>query len=183
MLQSIFLFSVGLLLLVVGGGWLSAGAAGLARRLHIPDVVAAIVVSIGTAFPVVMLSSAAAVMSKSAIAYGSVVGSLICSTALIAGISALRNPGPVQVKSLRTPAIIFFCAAALYCITAYLLREFPRWVGLVMVGIFVVFIIFNRRYDLTLPDTVSAGRNGISRTLPVELLLLGGRRLTRGRRH
>lgn len=174
MLQSIFLFSVGLLLLVVGGGWLSAGAAGLARRLHIPDVVAAIVVSIGTAFPVVMLSSAAAVMSKSAIAYGSVVGSLICSTALIAGISALRNPGPVQVKSLRTPAIIFFCAAALYCITAYLLREFPRWVGLVMVGIFMIIVILNRRYNLTLPDTEAVGRNGIPRTLPLELLLLGG---------
>lgn len=173
MIQSIFLLSVGLLLLVVGGGWLVVGAEGLARRLHLPDMATAIVVSIGTAYPVVMLSSAAAVLGKSAIAYGSVVGSLICSTALMAGISALWNPGSVQVKSLKTPAIFFFIAAALYCITAYLLREFPRWLGLAMVGIFVVFVILSRRYDLTLPDTAAVGRSGIPRTRPAELLLLG----------
>ena len=174
MSQSIFLFSMGLLLLVVGGRCLVVGAEGLARRLHLPDTATTIVAFIGTAYPVVILSSTAAVLGKSAIAYSSVVGSLICCITLITSICALWKPGSVQVKSMKMPAIFFFSSVALYCTTAYLLREFPRWVGLVMVGIFVVFVILSQRFDLTLPDTVAAGQRGIPRTLPAELLLLGG---------
>ena len=108
MSQSIFLFSMGLLLLVVGGRCLVVGAEGLARRLHLPDTATTIVASIGTAYPVVMLSSTAAVLGKSAIAYSSVVGSLICCITLIASICALWKPGPVQVNSIKMPAIFFF---------------------------------------------------------------------------
>ena len=56
-LQAILLFAVGLLLLIKAGDWFVDGAAGLAWRVHIPDIlIGATVVSIGTSLPEVIAS-------------------------------------------------------------------------------------------------------------------------------
>ena len=128
MLISVLLFAVGLILLIKGGDWFVDGATGIAKRFNLPDiVVGATVVSIGTTLPEVMVSTTGALAGSGAMAYGNAIGSIICNTALIAAISITCNPGPVNVKSMKTPAIFFFASAALYCLAAYLLGEFPRW--------------------------------------------------------
>ena len=88
-------------------------------------------------------------------AYGNAIGSIICNTALIAAISITCNPGPVNVKSMKTPVIFFFCSAALYCVASYLLGEFPRWMGFVMLGIFVVYTVMTVRNGLKNPDAAA----------------------------
>ena len=156
MLQSVFLFAVGLVLLIKGGDWFVDGATGLARRFRLPDiVVGATVVSIGTTLPEVMVSTAGALAGSGAMAYGNAIGSIICNTALIAAISITCNPGPVNVKSMKTPAIFFFCSAALYCVASYFLGEFPRWMGFVMLSIFVVYMILTVRNGLKNPDSAT----------------------------
>ena len=155
MIQSVLLFAVGLLLLIKGGDWFVDGATGLARRFHLPDIiVGATVVSIGTTLPEVMVSATGAMLGQGAMAYGNAIGSIICNTALIAAISVAFNPGPVNVKSMKMPVIFFFSSAALYCVAAYLLGEFPRWMGLVMLVIFVIYLILNVRQGLKHPDEV-----------------------------
>ena len=154
MLVSILLFAVGLVLLIKGGDWFVDGATGIAKRFHLPDiVVGATVVSIGTTLPEVMVSTTGAIAGSGAMAYGNAIGSIICNTALIAAISITCNPGPVNVKSMRTPAIFFFMSAALYCLAAYLLGEFPRWMGFVMLAIFVCYMLLTVRNGLKNPDT------------------------------
>ena len=156
MLVSVLLFAVGLVLLIKGGDWFVDGATGIAKRFNLPDiVVGATVVSIGTTLPEVMVSTTGALAGSGAMAYGNAIGSIICNTALIAAISITCNPGPVNVKSMRTPAIFFFMSAALYCLAAYLLGEFPRWMGFVMLAIFVVYMLMTVRNGLKNPDTVS----------------------------
>ena len=156
MLKSVLLFAVGLVLLIKGGDWFVDGATGIAKRFNLPDiVVGATVVSIGTTLPEVMGSTTGALAGSGAMAYGNAIGSIICNTALIAAISITCNPGPVNVKSMRTPAIFFFMSAALYCLAAYLLGEFPRWMGFVMLSIFVCYMVMTVRNGLRNPDTAS----------------------------
>ena len=146
MIVSVLLFAVGFLLLIKGGDWFVDGATGLAHRFHLPDIiVGATVVSIGTTLPEVMVSATGAMLGQGAMAYGNAIGSIICNTALIAGISVAFNPGPANAKTMKMPVIFFFSSAALYCVAAYLLGYFPRWMGLVMLAIFVVYLILNVR--------------------------------------
>ena len=153
MVKSLLLFAVGLVLLIKGGDWFVDGATGIAKRFHLPDiVVGATVVSIGTTLPEVMVSTTGALAGSGAMAYGNAIGSIICNTALIAAISITCNPGPVNVKSMKTPVIFFFCSAALYCFASYVLGEFPRWMGFVMLGIFVVYTLLTVRNGLRNPD-------------------------------
>lgn len=154
MLISVLLFAVGLVLLIKGGDWFVDGATGIARRFRLPDiVVGATVVSIGTTLPEVMVSTTGALAGSGAMAYGNAIGSIICNTALIAAISIVCNPGPVNVKSMKTPAIFFFASVAIYCIAAYALGTFPRWMGFVMLGVFVVYMLLTVRNGLKNPDT------------------------------
>ena len=156
MLISVALFAVGLVLLIKGGAWFVDGATGIAKRFNLPDiVVGATVVSIGTTLPEVMVSTTGALAGSGAMAYGNAIGSIICNTALIAAISITCNPGPVNVKSMKTPVIFFFCSAALYCVASYFLGEFPRWMGFVMLAIFVVYTILTVRNGLKNPDAAA----------------------------
>lgn len=155
MLISVLLFAFGLLLLIKGGDWFVDGATGIARRFHLPDIiVGATVVSIGTTLPEVMVSATGALQGQGAMAYGNAIGSIICNTALIAAISVACNPGPVNVKTMKMPVIFFFGSAALYCVAAYLLGTFPRWLGIVMLMIFVSYLVINVRQGLKNPDAM-----------------------------
>ena len=176
MLISVLLFAVGLVLLIKGGDWFVDGATGIATRFHLPDiVVGATVVSIGTTLPEVMVSATGALQGQGAMAYGNAIGSIICNTALIAAISVACNPGPVNVKTMKMPVIFFFCSAALYCLAAYILGEFPRWMGIVMLCIFIAYTLLNVRNGLKNPDAGSDEEESTSekpKQLWQELLLL-----------
>lgn len=153
---SVLLFAVGLVLLIKGGDWFVDGATGIATRFHLPDiVVGATVVSIGTTLPEVMVSATGVLQGQGAMAYGNAIGSIICNTALIAAISVACNPGPVNVKTMRMPVFFFFGSALLYCIAAYVLGEFPRWMGFLLLAIFVIYTILNVRNGLKNPNPPS----------------------------
>ena len=175
MLISVLLFAVGLVLLIKGGDWFVDGATGIAKRFNLPDiVVGATVVSIGTTLPEVMVSTTGALAGSGAMAYGNAIGSIICNTALIAAISIMVNPGPVNVKSMKTPAIFFFASAALYCVASYVLGEFPRWMGFVMLGIFVVYTILTVRNGLKNPDAAAEEEEEESSGMPwIGLIIVG----------
>ena len=174
MLVSILLFAVGLVLLIKGGDWFVDGATGIARRFNLPDiVVGATVVSIGTTLPEVMVSTTGALSGSAAMAYGNAIGSIICNTSLIAAISIVVNPGPINVKSMKMPVIFFFCSSALYCVASYFLGEFPRWMGFAMLAIFVVYTILTVRNGLKNPDSMEEEEEESKpRALWQELLLL-----------
>ncbi len=153
MLTNILLFVVGLVLLIKGGDWFVDGATCVARRFRLPDIiVGATVVSIGTTLPEVMVSATGALQGQGAIAYGNAIGSIICNTALIAAISVAWNPGPVNTKTMKIPVIFFFVSTLVYCFSSYVLGEFPRWIGVVLLVIFVLYMIINVRNGLKNPD-------------------------------
>lgn len=175
MFISVLFFALGLVLLIKGGDWFVDGATGIARRFRLPDIiVGATVVSIGTTLPEVMVSTTGALLGQGAMAYGNAIGSIICNTALIAAISVTCNPGPVNVKTMKMPVLFFFTSAAVYCLAAYWLGTFPRWLGIIMLAIFVVYLIANVRQGLRYPEETAeeAESAKASRSLAMELVLL-----------
>lgn len=173
MLINVLFFIVGLVLLIKGGDWFVDGATGVARRFHLPDIiVGATVVSIGTTLPEVMVSTTGALQGQGAMAYGNAIGSIICNTSLIAAISVACNPGPISTKTMKMPVIFFFAASAVYCFAAYVLGEFPQWLGFVMLGLFVLYMILNVRHGIKHPDEVEVEEEGKERAFWLELILL-----------
>ena len=175
MFISVLFFALGLVLLIKGGDWFVDGATGIARRFRLPDIiVGATVVSIGTTLPEVMVSTTGALLGQGAMAYGNAIGSIICNTALIAAISVTCNPGPVNVKTMKMPVFFFFTSAAVYCLAAYWLGTFPRWLGIIMLAIFVVYLIANVRQGLRYPEETAeeAESAAAPRSLAMELVLL-----------
>ncbi len=144
MLIPVLLFAVGLVCLIKGGDWFVDGPTALARRFHLPELlIGATVVSIGTTLPEVMVSSMSAFSGHGEIAYGNAIGSIICNTALIAAITIAVRPGPVDPKTLRFPVGFFFASAAVYCVAAYVMGQFTRPLGILMLGLFVAYMIVN----------------------------------------
>ena len=177
MLPHILWFAFGLVLLIKGGDWFVDGAADLARRFRVPDIlIGATVVSIGTTLPEVMVSATSAAQGQGAMAYGNAVGSVICNTALISALTVAIRPSSVDRKSLLTPVAFFFGAAAIYSAVAYTGGNFTRPVGLVLLALFVIYMVVAVRQALTSGSKASeeAGAEEDGELMPVwkELLLL-----------
>lgn len=144
MIKEVILFAVGLVLLIKGGDWFVDGAAGLAKRFHIPEIlIGATVVSIGTTLPEVMVSSIAAAEGSGDIAYGNAIGSVICNTALIAAITVAIKPGEIDKKSLKLPVAFFYVSAAVYLAISYYFKTFSRLVGVLLLIIFAAYMVIS----------------------------------------
>ncbi|MBP5154283.1 MAG: calcium/sodium antiporter [Lachnospiraceae bacterium] len=143
MLVPILLFLLGFALLIKGGDWFVDGATGLAHRFRLPEfLIGATVVSIGTTLPEVMVSAQAAFGGVSGISYGNAVGSIICNTSLIAALTVAIAPSVVKPRTLRIPVITFFGAAALYAVFAYTAGRFERWMGILLLAVFLVYMVY-----------------------------------------
>ena len=149
---SIALFVVGLLLLIKGGDWFVDSATGIAKRFRVPEIIiGATVVSIGTTLPEVMVSATAAVNQNGAIAYGNAIGSIICNTSLIAALTIAIRPAPVNRKAIVMPVIFFFISAAIYVVAAYVFGTFERWLGIVMLCVFAIYMLLTIRQGFKNP--------------------------------
>lgn len=143
------LFVLGLLCLIKGGDWFVDSAVDIARRFRLPELlIGATVVSIGTTLPEVMVSAGAAVSGVSSIAYGNAIGSVICNTALIAALTIAIRPDRCEKKPLFIPVLFFYTAAAIYVIAAYLTGVFSRFIGLLLLCLFLIYMVCTVRAAL-----------------------------------
>jgi len=148
------LFAVGLVLLIKGGDWFVDSATAIAKRFRVPEIIiGATVVSIGTTLPEVMVSATAAINHNGAIAYGNAIGSIICNTALIAALTIAIRPAPVNRKAITMPVIFFFISAAIYLVAAYGFGRFDRWLGIVMLAVFALYMTLTIRQGFKNPVT------------------------------
>ena len=142
MLLPVILFLAGFLLLIKGGDWFVDGSVGIARRFHLPELlIGATIVSIGTTLPEVMVSSQAALEGNAGISYGNAIGSIICNTSLIAAITVTVSPAKVEPRSFSLPTAFFFAAALSYSAVAWIYGGFERWMGILYLALFVIYLI------------------------------------------
>ena len=177
MLVPVLLFLVGFGLLIKGGDWFVDGSVGIARRFHLPELlIGATIVSIGTTLPEVMVSSQAALEGNAGISYGNAIGSIICNTSLIAAITISVRPGKVNPKSFALPTAFFFIAAVSYALIAWTAGRFRRWMGIVYLAAFVVYMIVSTMHMKKHPELAeeeeAEEESGKQKALWQEILLL-----------
>ncbi len=177
MLVPVLLFLVGFALLIKGGDWFVDGSVGIARRFHLPELlIGATIVSIGTTLPEVMVSSQAALEGNAGISYGNAIGSVICNTSLIAAITIAVKPGKVNPKSFSLPAAFFFAAALSYAVIAWTLGRFQRWMGILYLCAFVLYMIVSTMQMKKHPELAEEGEEEEGgekeRSFVMELVLL-----------
>ena len=145
MIQTVLLFILGLILICLGGDRLVDAAVAIAKKLGIPEiVVGATIVSLGTTLPEILVSTTAAFDGSAAIAAGNAFGSIICNTALIAGLTQTIRPSKkIEAAAIRWRGIFFFVVLIGMNLYAYLTQKFNRPAGIVLILLFAVYAYLN----------------------------------------
>lgn len=90
------MFLLGLVMLVKGGDWFVDASVWTARVTGLPEVIiGATIVSIATTLPELFVSSIASFEGHPDIAIGNAVGSVICNTGLVLGVTTLISPSRI----------------------------------------------------------------------------------------
>ena len=116
--MNILLLIGGLLLILLGANGLTDGAASVAKRFRIPNIVIGLtIVAFGTSAPELTVSVSSALKGSADIAIGNVVGSNIFNTLMIVGCTALFAPIAVTRNTLQKeiPLCILSSIALLVC--------------------------------------------------------------------
>lgn len=133
---------------IKGADFLVEGAASIAKRLGMPEVViGATIVSLGTTSPEMAVSVLAAWSGNAGLALGNGVGSIIADTGLILGIGLLLTQLPADRYVLSRQGWVQFGSAVLLAGLCYglyaVLRDdaaLGRWVGVLLVTLLVVYM-------------------------------------------
>ncbi len=110
MFVSLLLLSLGFIFLVKGADWFVDGAAAIAERFGIPQLVIGLtVVAMGTSAPEAAVSITAAIKGNADITIGNIVGSNILNILIILGISSVITPLVVSRSTIfrEIPFLIF----------------------------------------------------------------------------
>lgn len=148
--MSLLLFFAGMALLIAGSNWLVDGAASLARRFNISDLVIGLtIVAFGTSSPELIVNLFASFNGNTDIAIGNVVGSNIFNTLVILGLTAIVTP--IAVKSTTVWKEIPFSILAVI-VMAFMANDIlidgkfkdiiSRIDGFILLGFFSIFMAY-----------------------------------------
>lgn len=145
MITVVLLFILGLVLICLGGDRLVDAAVAIANKIGIPQiVVGATIVSLGTTLPEILVSTTAAFSGSTEIAAGNAFGSIICNTALIAGVTQVIRPtSKVETKPLGWRAGMFFGILAILFGFGFFTSNFPRPIGWFLLIMFCFYAYLN----------------------------------------
>ena len=139
--QSILLV-VGFIFLVKGADWFVDGAASIATKFGIPQLVIGLtIVAMGTSAPEAAVSITAAAAGNADITIGNVVGSNILNVLIILGITALVNPVVVQKSSLVVDIPVVIGISALLLVLG-LDGKITRLDASILIVIFIMYLSY-----------------------------------------
>jgi len=143
MLLDIIWLVIGLGLILVGADWLTDGAASMARRFGLSDLIVGLtVVAMGTSAPELVISVISAVNGSPALAVGNVVGSNIFNVLVIIGLVAMIKPIRVtwSVMVGELPVMVF-CSLLLLVMILLGNGQVSRLCGWILIALFAIFMI------------------------------------------
>lgn len=148
--MNILLLVGGLLLILLGANGLTDGAASVAQRFRIPNIVIGLtIVAFGTSAPELTVSVSSALKGSADIAIGNVVGSNIFNTLMIVGCTALFAPIAVTRNTLQKeiPLCILSSIALLVCANDVFLNGDEANIlsitdGLLLLCFFAIFLSY-----------------------------------------
>lgn len=141
MLLQVLVLLAGFALLIKGADWFVDGAAGLARRLKIPQLVIGLtIVAMGTSMPEAAVSITAAMDSTPGIAIGNVVGSNILNILLILGVTACMTTLNLRASTLWIEMPFLIAVTALLLVFGVTGSAITFWEGITFLVLFLVYL-------------------------------------------
>jgi cation:H+ antiporter len=150
-MTEVVLLAAGFVILIKGADFLVDGAAAIAQRFGVPDLVIGLtVVAFGTSAPELFVNLLAGVQGNTDIAIGNVLGSNIANILLILGVSAVIHPLAVSKGTVWKEIPFSLLAAVVIAIMANdrLINGTGDAVvtasdGLLLLGFFVIFLYYS----------------------------------------
>lgn len=140
LLVQVLLLIVGFVMLVKGADWFVDGAAGLADRFGIPQLVIGLtIVAMGTSAPEAAVSITAALKGSAGIAVGNIVGSNILNVLIILGLTACVATLSVAKSTIRIEIPYMIAISLLLLLFGWTGNEITFWEG---VGLWVAFLLY-----------------------------------------
>ena len=138
---AIVLLILGFACLVKGADWFVDGAAGIAEKLRVPQLVIGLtVVAFGTSAPELATSIISAVQGTADLAIGNIVGSNITNILLILGLAAMIANLPVAKDTLRIDFPVLIGSTVLLLLFG-LNGTLDRWEGGLLFVISIVYTV------------------------------------------
>ncbi len=144
------LFVLGFLFLIYGAKWLVDGAASIARKYRIPNIVIGLtIVALGTSSPELVVNLVASFKGTADVAMGNILGSNIANIFLILGVSAMIYPMAVNNNTQWKEVPLAIMAAIVIGVLAndtffdgIPMSMIYRSDGIVLVGFFILFMYY-----------------------------------------
>lgn len=150
MIHDIFLFILGLALIVLGGNYLTDGATVIARRMHVSGLVIGLtVVAFGSSAPDLVVCMMSTVQGHSQLALGDVVGANIFDILLVIGLVAVIRPVPIstEMEWKGLPMLVLASLSLFFCGDDTLFdgkaaNIIDRTDGLMFLLFFIIFMVY-----------------------------------------
>ena len=137
----LLLLAVGFVMLVKGADWFVDGAAGIAERFGIPQLVVGLtIVAMGTSAPEAAVSITAALKDNAGITIGNVVGSNILNILIILGITAVITSVAVSASTVRYEIPYMIVITLLLMFLGYTGGKVTFWEGAVLWLAFILYL-------------------------------------------
>lgn len=138
----LFILILGFLLLVKGADYFVDGAAGIADKLKIPQIVIGLtIVAFGTSAPEAAISISAALHGSAAISIGNILGSNILNIMLILGITACIREIPVDRGTVRIDLPFATGISVLLVILGSVLGKLNFICGIILLTLLALYFV------------------------------------------
>lgn len=136
------LLALGFAMLIKGADWFVSGAAGIATRFGIPQIVIGLtIVAMGTSAPEAAVSISSSLAHNADITIGNIVGSNILNILIILGITATMVPIAVARGTIKVE-IPFMIAISVVLLLLGLDGNITFIDALILIGLFAVYMIY-----------------------------------------
>ena len=142
LLVQVLLLIVGFVMLVKGADWFVDGAAGLADRFGIPQLVIGLtIVAFGTSLPELATSVVAARKHEVDMALGNVIGSNIFNILFVLGVAAAIHPMVFQMENIIDIIVLVVMSIIVLCF-AWTKQKLVRWEGFTMLVMYAAYVVY-----------------------------------------
>lgn len=142
-LVSFFLLIVGFVILIKGADWFVDGAAGIAEKFGISQIVIGLtVVAMGTSAPEAAVSITSALKGNAGITIGNVLGSNIMNVLVILGITAVITQIPVKTMTMKREIPFTILITVLLGIIGWKAGQVGFFTGVVFWVLFILYLVY-----------------------------------------
>ncbi len=134
---------IGFVMLVKGADWFVEGAANIADRFGIPQLVIGLtIVAMGTSAPEAAVSISAALKGSAEITIGNVLGSNILNVLLILGLTAVIRAVGVQRSTVRYEIPFVILVSIVMAALGLQDNVIRRWEGVILWGFMILYMLY-----------------------------------------